>query len=160
MRRVIEALAVMTLALLGPAAAASAAATGGQAFTIFSTGAERTVTGTGVVNGVGSQFVDSRQDNPDGTFTTRERLVFPQGTLMTATAGSRSVSVDPVACVRTVTSSGTVDVVGGTGQFVGAAGDGTFTARALLRGIRGPGGCSGERLEFLVVRVAATLTLP
>jgi hypothetical protein len=164
MRRVIKTLAVLTLAvltlaLLGPAAAASAAATGGQAFTIFSTGADRTVVATGVVNGVGSQFVDSRQDNPDGTFTTRERLVFPGGTLMTATAGSRSASFDPQLCLRTVTSSGTVDVVDGTGPFVGAAATGTFSARALLAGQRGPTGCSSERLVFLVVRVSATLTL-
>jgi hypothetical protein len=157
---VIKALAVLMLTLIGPAAVASADVGGGQAFTIFSSGTDRTVAATGVVNGVGAQLVDSRQDNPDGTFTTRERLVFPAGTLMTATAGSRSSSFDPVACVRTVTSSGTVDVVGGTGRFEGAGGDGTFTARAVFRGRRSPSGCSSEQLVFLVVRVTATLTLP
>jgi hypothetical protein len=159
MRRVLKVLAVLTLALLGPAAAASAAVPGAEAFTIFSTGGARTVTGTGVFTGVGSQFVDARQDNPNGTFTTRERLVFPEGTLMTATAGSRSVSFDAATCVRTVTSSGTVTVVGGSGRFTGATGGGAFTARAVLRGTRTPSGCTDERLVILVIRVASTLTL-
>ena len=160
MRRLIKVLAVLTLALLGPVAAASAAVSGTEAFTIFSSGGARTVTGTGVFNGVGSQFVDARQDNPNGTFTTRERLVFPEGTLMTATAGSRSASFDATTCIRTITSSGTVTVAGGSGGFAGATGGGTFTARAVLRGTRGPSGCTDERLVILVIRVASTLALP
>jgi hypothetical protein len=113
-----------------------------------------------VFNGVGSQFVDARQDNPNGTFTARERLVFPEGTLVTATAGSRSASFDATTCVRTVTSSGTLAVLSGSGRFTGATGGGTFSARAVLRGTRGPSGCSDEHLVILVIRVASTLTLP
>jgi hypothetical protein len=159
MRRVIKVLAVLTLAVLGPAAAASASVSGAEAFTIYSSGGARTVAGTGVFNGVGSQFVDARQDNPNGTFAARERLVFPEGTLMTATAGSRSASFDAKTCVRTVTSSGTLTVVSGSGRFTGATGGGTFTARAVLRGTRGPSGCTDEHLVILVIRVAARLTL-
>jgi hypothetical protein len=158
MRRLITVLAVLMLAVLGPAAAASAATSGAEAFTIFSTGGARTVTGTGVFNGVGSQFVDARKDN-GGTFTTRERLVFPDGTLMTTTAGSRSVSFDATTCVRTITSSGTVTVVSGEGRLAGATGAGTFAARAVFRGTRTPSGCTDQHLVILVIRVASTLTL-
>ncbi|HTJ74647.1 MAG TPA: hypothetical protein VL337_04715 [Acidimicrobiales bacterium] len=156
----IKVLAALAVAFFGPVAAASAAVSGTEAFTIFSSGGARTVTGTGVFNGVGSQFVDARQDNPNGTFTARERLVFPEGTLVTATAGSRSASFDATTCVRTVTSSGTLAVLSGSGRFTGATGGGTFSARAVLRGTRGPSGCSDEHLVILVIRVASTLTLP
>ena len=71
---------------------------------------------SGVVNGVGSQFVDARQDSPGGTFTTRERLVFPEGTLMTVTSGGRSVSVDPAtpkAAGRPMAADGVIVVRAG-----------------------------------------------
>lgn len=142
------------------------AATGRQRFFIYVTGnffaQDPTVIGTGVVNKVGIDLVDSRVENPDGSFDIHGRFVFPDGEIAVHNLGQLSIQFNPVRCVGTLTFSGTWDVTGGTGAYVGADGGGTFSGRGTFVNRRAPDGtCTQENAGGILVRNhVGTLTVP
>ena len=97
----------------------------------------------GVFRGVG-RFVELPRLPADPADVSRDDLVFSRGTMhVVTTLGSLSFSINPRTCVFSGTQQLTVEVTGGTGQFVEAAGRFTGTVSALALLVRdADGSCS------------------
>lgn len=110
---------------------------------------------TGAVNA-------SCQDGPavvtpsGGGFHVEDTLVCQRGTLFLAADGTGSFELDPVACIARVPQGGTFQITGGTGEFAGATGGGTWTGQGLQILARSSQGCALDQPPRVVVR---TLTL-
>ncbi len=118
-----------------------------------------------------------------GTFTGRGTVVtpegqrptpfpavftFPQGTLFqTISPTGNRLQFDPRSCVLSGPIFGTYQVTGGTGQFVGASGSGTFRGQVFVRfGRNAQGQCVGPASgqppisAVQVIRSPGTIVLP
>jgi hypothetical protein len=63
---------------------------------------------------------------------TEDTLTFPAGTLsITHKATKSREHFDPVTCLFRFTERGTYQITGGTGDYAGVSGHGTYTAKAL-----------------------------
>ena len=170
-RHVALALAAVAVAFT-LAAPADAGAPGAQRFdgVIVTSGASgdrvvltSTVRAKGVFSGVGDVVeVDDLPGDPDNV--DRDDLVFAAGTMhIVSTALSVEFSLDPRSCGFTATVEQTGAVVGGTGQFVNAAGtySSTVSARGLLER-NADGSCSFDRAplhEVDTLAASGTLSL-
>lgn len=118
-----------------------------------------TVYASGPISGVGT-FVF-----PQGPGALAGQLIFEDGTVfMTIVPNPSVIDSNPQACLVRVGLSGTSQITGGTGQYVGATGSGTYTGRALVLLARGPGGeCLQEaepRTSIGVVKHTANVSVP
>jgi hypothetical protein len=120
--------------LAGPAATASAQASGTESFQGFlvtsGLSGERvvlatSVRATGVFDGVGKIVeVSNLPDDPDNV--SRDDLVFPEGTLhLVSAVQDFQFSLDPRSCMARFTVQQLTSFEGGTGLFSGATGTGT-----------------------------------
>jgi hypothetical protein len=63
---------------------------------------------------------------------TQDTLTFPAGTLsLTHKAQKSRDHSDPVTCLFRFTERGTYEITGGTGDYAGATGHGTYTVKAM-----------------------------
>jgi len=82
-----------------------------------------------------------------------DALVFPDGTLLIHQTGTTVVHPPtPPACIVRFTTTGTYQVVGGTGRFAGATGNGTTVHSGLELLTRSRTGC-GETAIFVDDRI-------
>ncbi len=140
MKRLVLTATVASLALLAFPGLAMAQASGNQRFVVVAAGPPppaRVVFAVGPVSGVGTEVIES---NPPGIATLR--WIFPQGTLFVTATYASEVDIDPQTCLRTVILDGTWQITGGTGEYEGATGGGTFSGTNRSLGTRTPeGGC-------------------
>jgi len=161
-KKVITICAVLAIGLLAWAGPAAADPGANQRFTIISSGSDVEAPGrviaSGVINGVGTDITLSESESGG-----KDQFVFPgQGDLfLTRTddpGGSNSFDVR--SCVGRFSGSGTFQITGGTGRFVGASGSGTYTFRGTVVA-RTAQGCAPEGTPpaFFVFVANATATL-
>lgn len=95
----------------------------------------------------------SHTATPDGTFTDVDRFDLPGGQVLITDRYTVEVDTDPRSCVLTRAMAGSHAVLGATGQFAGASGDGTFTAAGtIVTGRDAAGGCLGLDSDLVAVR--------
>jgi hypothetical protein len=125
----------LSMALVGFAAAPASADTINQHFTIYANLAnnDNPMTATGPINGRGTDVVVSE---------TVDRFVFSNGSVrVTHQITSSTDSFNPANCTDHFTEKGTYQITGGTGQYGGATGNGTYTADGTFTARRTPTGC-------------------
>ncbi len=157
--------AIVIAVVLTIAQAAGATVTAEQTFRLVFTAdptqAPGTIVATGPVTGVGRVRVTARSG--EQILSTYE---FAEGTLsVAATPLGGSFEPNLTNCTARATSTSRVDILGGTGSFLGASGTGVATSTAFLVGQRGPAGecLLGQQppargVEVVTVRI--TLSLP
>jgi len=155
----------MSLATGGPALAQTA---GGQRLRLI----VKTVNGveqptravaTGPISGAGTETQAVDENSGVGQLT----LELGRGTVSaTFVEGDFRFNFDPGSCTAKPTSSGTIEITGGTGPFVGAHGTLPFTTRGTIVGSRGPGGeCLGPddgvppKVVIVIVDAAGTASV-
>jgi hypothetical protein len=140
----------VVLGLAGPAGAI----TGDQEFVILFDDEESTVIANGPISGVGEDIEDA--ENQASTF------VFPEGDVfLTHPETDSSEDFNEIACVGTFESTGTYDITGGTDEYLGADGSGTYQVHGVFILDRTDEGCSEEGGHFFaVVHASGTTTLP
>ena len=144
------------VAWAGPAPAASET----QRFTVLLGGDVEPVIAAGPVRGVGTLETVSHQFNPDdGSVVVLNRFVFHDGTLEVTFRGQAQLE-SVATCVTRTAIDGTFEVTGGTGQYEGASGGGTFTDRGTWVTRRGPEGCSEDGVFRAVIRATGVITVP
>ena len=143
------------------------AATGNQTFRILFTANPRSgipglVIASGVVSGVGTDLTIAQDPHPDGSETDTDRIALPGGTITILDTDPAGIfHFNPVTCVATLAGTGPYTIIGGTGAYAGASGQGTFTARGLVVFDRTAGGCSEEpRSFFASVTLSGPITVP
>lgn len=163
---------VTTVALIAPAASASAAGTSGHErfdgfLVVTGTAAnprhvERTqITARGVFNGVGRIVeVSNRPGDPDNV--SRDDLVFPAGRMhLKSVSQSFRVRIDPKTCLLRVNIAQVGSIDGGTGRFTHAKGHSQGSVAGWGVAARGKNGaCSTTKplvLEIDVVSSSGTL---
>lgn len=156
--------ALVAVALLGPATAASAES-GPQTFLLYQGPDEDnfTVYAAGPITGVGTDFLLAERVDPTTGRTQRDtETVFPGGsTFNTLTVLENSLQFDPLTCVARVTGRSHLDITGGTGDFEGASGSGEVTFQAISISARTPQGCSrSEMRTYAIARITGTADLP
>ncbi|MDQ3898272.1 MAG: hypothetical protein M3326_13680 [Actinomycetota bacterium] len=165
MRKILGMAAVILV--VGLASPALAETGGGQDFFVVFAGppgSTGSVVATGAFTGAGT--VVTPEGQPPAGFPAV--LTFPQGTLVLGISPTgNGFQFDPRSCVVSGPIFGTYQVTGGTGQFLGASGSGTFQGQVFaLFGRDAQGECvdpaSGQPPVFLVqvIRNPGTLTLP
>jgi len=99
------------------------------------------VTATGPINGHGTAKDD---DNPNGKGVLT--LYLPNGKVsITNKTTSLKAKMNASQCTATLTERGTFEIVGGTGRYEHATGNGAYTNRRKLIGSRTPNGtCAGR----------------
>ena len=166
MRKMLFGLMAAGLALLGFATAATADTTGAQTFVIVFRGPGTTPVAAayGPVAGVGTNVGESTVRGPGGTFTSVDRVVLPQGSVVITNSGVHEQTMDERTCVATIREHGTVRFTGGTGAYAGATGSGTFdTPLGTVVGVRDSNGvCTlgPGSVGVVVIRVTGTITIP
>jgi hypothetical protein len=167
MKKVAVILLVQLVVLLVGDGAAAAKAEDNQYF--FVTGRvedpSATITGKGVITGVGSLTVESVDFRPvDNTYHEMDVAVFGGGTLTMSIDGRFDVwpfTLDPRSCTQRGTLTGTWIVTAGAGDFVGATGDGTFSGRFFTYARRGSDGCDETALKgFIAGPMVGNINLP
>ncbi|MBV8735603.1 MAG: hypothetical protein JO342_16725 [Solirubrobacterales bacterium] len=99
------------------------------------------VTATGPINGHGTAKDD---DNPNGKGVLILYLQNGEVSITNKTT-SLEAKLNARRCTATITERGTFEIVGGTGQYKRATGNGTYTNRRKLIGARTPNGsCAGR----------------
>lgn len=124
-----------------------------------------TIAGNGVITGVGSLTAESVDFRPaDNTYHETDVAVIGGGTLTMSIDGRFDpwpFTLDPRSCTQRGTLTGTWTVMTGSGDFVGATGDGTFSGRFVTYARRGPAGCDEETLKgFVVGPMVGNVSLP
>ena len=137
-------------------AAAAAATSGPQSFILTSPtggGHQGTITAAGPVHGTGVDRVIN--NNTD-------RFVFPrQGSVLVNHQATSSHPGPEVGCVFFYSERGTYSLAGGTGQYVGASGGGTYRVSDVFFATPTSKGCSGRNgTDFLVIAASGHTTLP
>ena len=157
------ALSVGVLALLiATPGVASADVSGGQDFLVVFSGPPGTVgrvSASGVFTGYGT--VTTPEGQPPRPFPVV--FTFPQGMLfLTVTPTGSGLQFDPQACLISGPIFGTYQITGGTGQFTGASGGGTFQGTDYVLLARdAQGRCSGPPLAvYQVIENHGTINLP
>jgi hypothetical protein len=104
------------------------------------------VIAVGTINATGSNEIVS---------DTQDVFHFPTGDLTVDHAVvSSQQSFDPATCLFQLTEIGTIDVVRGTGAYVGATGHGTYVVKIISRG------CGENPSTFVFyLRTQGTLSL-
>ena len=167
MKKTLGTLVGAVVLLVGLPNAAVGDTTGSQDFLVVFAGppgSTGSAVATGVFMGAGTVVTPEGQQ-PTGFPAV---LTFPQGTLVLRISPTgNNLQFDPQSCVLSGPIFGTYDVIGGTGQFVGASGSGTFQGQVFaLFGRDAQGQCidpaSGQAPIFVVqvVRNPGTITLP
>jgi hypothetical protein len=99
------------------------------------------ISAVGPVPGAGTE-TQSDLDTPDG-----EVVAFtwhlPGGDVQLEAVEDYSITFDLQACTAKGRGTGTWTITGGTGDYAGAAGSGTFTDRGSFTGARDHGVCEG-----------------
>ena len=127
-------------------------------------GSTGSVVATGAFTGAGTVTTPEGQQ-PTGFPAV---LRFPEGTLIVRVSPTgNGLQSDPQSCLLSGPIFGTYQVTGGTGQFLGASGGGTFQGQVFaLFGRDAQGQCldpaSGQAPIFVVqvIRNPGTITLP
>ncbi|MDQ4098164.1 MAG: hypothetical protein M3144_09890 [Actinomycetota bacterium] len=141
---------------------ASAAVAGNQDFLVVFAGPPGTpgrVGASSAYAGVGT--VTTPEGQPPRPFPAV--FSFPQGQLfLTITPTGSALSFDPQTCVIAGPIFGTYQVTGGTGQFSGASGGGTFEGTTYILLQRdSQGRCFGPPAAvYQVIRNPGTISLP
>lgn len=123
-----------------------------------------TVIANGEINGRGvEEEIEEAFDEETGEFTLDTSFVFEDGTVFLTVEGTADITVDPVSCVGRFTASGTYDITSGSGDFEGATGDGTVTARSIfIAGRNADGSCSedeaDEQFSFLTAQLRGDIS--
>ncbi|MDQ6727290.1 MAG: hypothetical protein M3066_14150 [Actinomycetota bacterium] len=149
--------AMIMTTLFVVAAPADARPAHNEHFTIIFTGAPGspgTVHAAGVISGRGT--ITPNEDDESGLDT----LVLPDGTitLVSTTTTSVQTPTQPV-CITRFSSTGTFDIVGGTGAYSGLGGHGTVNDHGLTRSLNGPEGCSDTPIAVhAVLHLEGTVT--
>jgi hypothetical protein len=164
-RSLVFILSVMcTLSLM---AGSAQAATGSQSFRFVFTadphsGLPGRVVASGLVKGIGTDTTIATQENPDGSETDTDLITLPGGTITIVDTDPADIfHFDPATCVARISGTGPFSVAGGTGDYAGATGSGTFTANGIVIFSRTDGGCSEEpEVFFASVRATGNLTFP
>src|SRR5438270_1397150 len=118
MRRALLAFAGAAGGTLLPAGPAFGATSGPQSFTLTGHGRGPThVTAAGPIHGAGVDHM--RGPNSD-------RFVFPQGAVNVQHATTNAHPVTSAGCTFFYSERGTYQLAGGTGQYTGASGAGTY----------------------------------
>jgi len=155
----------MALGTGGPALAQTA---GGQRLIlIFTTvnGVEQPTraVATGPITGAGTETQAIDENTGVGQLT----LELSRGTVSaTFVEGDFRLNFDPRSCTAKPTSSGTIEITGGTGPFVGVRGTLPFTTRGTIVGSRGSEGeCLGPddgvppKVVIVIVAAAGTASV-
>lgn len=162
-RRMLSGAAILVVALVGLAQPASAQISGPFSGVLLFRGTPGVVPGTGFFSGAFNAICTESAtvtQGPGGTFEAIDRFDCPQGTIFNRISGTADFQLDPVSCVARVPQSGTFDITGGTGQFAGASGGGTFTGRAYVVFVRGPAGCDFAQrplVDVVVLRLTGSI---
>jgi hypothetical protein len=155
--------AILVVGLVGFAPPASAEVSGPFSGVLLFRGTPGDVPGTGFFSGAFNAICTERASvtqGPGGTFEATDRFDCPQGSVFNRISGTADFQLDPVTCVARVPQSGTFQITGGTGDFAGASGGGTFTGQAYVVFARGPEGCDFAQpplVDVLVLRLAGSL---
>ena len=164
MKKVIGILLVPLAVLLGIDGSAAATGTGNQRFFVAGRVEDpgATITGSGVITGVGSLTAQSVEFRPaDNTYSETDIVAIGGGSLTVSIDGRFSVwpfTVDPRSCTQRGTLSGTWTIVTGGGDFAGATGAGTFSGWFFTYARRGPAGCDEANLKgFLAGPMVGTV---
>jgi hypothetical protein len=152
------ALAACTAAAVSSAAGASTAK---QQFTITNATAAgknspTRVLADGAINGRGTVDVKSSHDSriDHMTFHLGKGTVF-----LVAVEKSYAVHPEPTKCLATALGRGTFTITGGTGNFRGAHGSGTYLRHAVLYGARNTAGaCLGRNAPIAKTTVRVNMT--
>ncbi len=167
LKKTIGVAASAVVLLVGLPSLASAQLAGTQDFLVVFAGppgSAGTVVGTGVITGAGT--VVTPQGQPPTPFPVV--LTFPQGNLfLTITPTGNNLQFNSQTCLLSGPIFGTYQVTGGSGEFVGASGSGTFQGLVFaLFGRNAQGQCidpaSGQAPIFAiqVIRNPGTINLP
>jgi len=151
------ALAACTAAAVSSAASASTK----QQFTITSTTAAgknspTRVLADGAINGRGTVDVKSSHDSRVDHMT----LHLGKGTVfLVAVEKSYAVHPEPAKCLATALGRGTFTITGGTGNFRGAHGSGTYLRHGVLYGARNTAGaCLGRSAPIAKTTARVNMT--
>lgn len=154
MRRIIVGLAAAVaslMALAGPAAAA----TGAQRLVIVFSGPQGSpgrIVLSGPLSGVGTS-VDTETS---GTITLRGGTIDVEHPIT-----SNNDSFNPVTCKLKIDESGPYQLVGGTGQYAGVSGAGSYSTKGTVVFRKTAQGCSDQPIaSVVVVRGSGSTTLP
>lgn len=161
MKKVIGIVLVQLAALLGGGGAV-AATTGGagaavnQRFFLAgpAEGPSITITGHGVITGVGTLTAESVDLRPiDNTYHEVDRAVIGGGTLTISIDGRFSTwpfTLDPRSCTRHGMLGGNWVITGSGGVLTGTTGSGTFRGRFFTYAGRTPAGCDESAIRGFV----------
>ncbi len=167
MKKIFGVSVLVVILVVGSPGAAFGEASGRQDFLVVFVGppgSTGSAVATGTFTGAGT-VVTPQGQVPTGFPAV---LTFPQGTLVLRIAPSgNGFQFDPQSCVLSGPFFGTYQVTGGTGQFSGASGSGTFQGQLFaVFGRDAQGRCvdpaSGQAPIFVVqvIRNPGTITLP
>lgn len=124
----------------------------------------RHVSASGPISGVGTETAVTQAPGPSpGTFVGTSVFSVPNGTVSIAVRGTtdRVSQFGPNDCFTKVTVSGRFDITGGTGEYTGANGGGTFKGKNRILPHPGPDGCSDPDPRLIsTIRNTGTATLP
>lgn len=167
MKKFLGILLVQVVVLLGSGGSALARAADNQRFLIAGRVEDPSaaIAGSGVISGVGSLTAESVDFRPaDNTYHETDVAAIGGGTLTMSIEGRFDVwpfTLDPRSCTQRGTLTGTWTVTAGSGDFVGATGDGTFSGRFFTYARRGPAGCDEKTLKgFVVGPMVGNVSLP
>ena len=110
---------------------------------------------TGVINGVGSLTAETvHYSEADRTYRETDLAVIGDGSLTLSINGAFDTwpfSLDPRTCTQRGGLAGTWRVIGSSGAFTGATGEGTFSGRFLTYADRRTAGCDEAAIKGFVV---------
>lgn len=142
---------VLALALIG-SSAAWANTSGPQTFTVIQFNEQQgRVFAGGLIAGTGVDVVESEEEGEDGTIHFVDTFVFGRGSVTVGGTGTASGEFDERTCIGRRHLSGSFEILGGTGSFIGAGGGGRWTGMVTFALRRGPASCSDEELFSTVV---------
>ena len=167
MKRILGTTVGAVILLVGLPSLALAQTAGSEEFLVVFAGPPGS---TGSVVATGAFTGASTVTTPEGQQPTGFPAVlrFPEGTLTASVSPTgNGLQFDPQSCLLSGPIFGTYQVTGGTGQFLGASGGGTFQGQVFaLFGRDAQGQCldpaSGQAPIFVVqvIRNPGTITLP
>ncbi|MGH9278632.1 MAG: hypothetical protein ACRD12_11085 [Acidimicrobiales bacterium] len=158
LRRLVPAVVVVATTAAGMAAPASAES-GEQRFRISFEGpfteavsTDWPVRATGVVSGAGvEKFISEDPGSSPGTVVSVIELVFADGSIRVELRGTveEEEAFGPNDCHHRASSTGTYEVLGGTGEYAGATGSGTARSRGTLLVPPSGDGCDFSRCRLV-----------
>ena len=119
---------------------------------MISQGAGGTLIASGPVSGSGKDVVLS---------DTQDRFVFTGGSVLVTHQPTRSHdSFNEFTCTGTFNETGTYQLAGGTGNYAGASGGGTYHVTAFIQVHRTANGCTGPASQSVLISAHGSTTLP